>query len=350
MGWAISQNIEVVGGGVVAVFYGEGGLTANQLSNVLTFFILILIGICCVLNLYAFYKYSRMVLFPLSVVVWLLPGMWNLMSPENFSEWWFVPERFVTGGGISYMPVGTFHGAIYSVVFSLLFGWSFFSITQNTNFLRDKFKFLLDHLWYPIGIVFAMTFLVETNDAGRINSEYEEKYSEVMMVSHELENQIEYIIDYLKVKEDIDGALMRVFESTKFYLEYKLPGQRFFYELSSASEVFGDGVREFSKINLSICRGEQINKFCRVFPSQVGVVIGQKLQMGWEEIDAPRLIFAHKIIDYVRAVSKELALLNEKKRDIQKLDSYRWFSILLLAFVAGGKTAVASRGLFQRLG
>ncbi len=67
-----------------------------------------------------------------------------------------------------------------------------------------------------------------------------------------------------------------------------------------------------------------------------------------EELEKPRFIFAHVLIDYIHVVSKRIVTIGEKQRDVQRLDSIRWFSVLLLALIAGGKIATATRALTPR--
>jgi len=346
--WAILQNLEVVENGIVDIFVGGKGLSAYQYAGALAFFTLIFMGTLCILSLIAGWRYSKKFLLPVIFVSWFLPGVWAVFFPASFFRYWIIPERFVTGGGIGHMPVGTLEGGIYAVFLFLVAGWSVFSLIQDLKFLRQHFKSIIDHFWYPMGIVVAMMFLVENNQAQSVYEEFKSEKEKVSLVKEEMNNQIDLINNYLMDSQVNNGILMDVSRTSKSFVDWNLRGGGFFMESSGASDIFDYNLADFEAINRDVCIGEKAEVYCRKLPWTVSVPIAQEKVSSIDDLERPRLIFAHIMIDYVQAISRKISALNERKRQVQRLDSIRWFSLLLLAFIAGGKIASATRVLIPR--
>lgn len=346
--WGLAQNLEGLGlfkylntppmqvGD--AIFYpmnlnptmGVANL-AVVLTGVLTIVFLLNIRACFYLN-----KWFGCTGF----ILWLLPGLLSMLG--------YVPDIRGMGPDVFRFNEG-FPGSMESAAANLLIclvgGWSLILLLSSL-WKKNTFKNAYDHIWYTLGLIAALYFVV---DAGL--SSYKEDLADAddrmvrtLQLFHTAEKRLE-VLCTLPETARLSPALCALAPELKWgvlsYLDIKGNLRAKVEPPGWATTLASDPMlaRQIGALNNWACAQGQQPAQCQKVPIDTALSI--------QDVDAP---LAFPPPNYAKAIQQFHASMEKSDRrihDIERGHNLRYFGFLIVAILAGGKLANASRAMVK---
>lgn len=346
--WGLAQNLEGLGlfkylntspiqiGN--AIFYPMNlnpAVGVANLSVVLTGALLIVF----LLNIRACFYLNKWV-GGAGLIVWLLPGLLSMFGymPDIRG---MGPDVFRFGEGF---PGGT-ESAATNLLICLVGGWSVIMLLSSL-WKKNTFKNIYDHIWYTIGLIAALYFVV---DAGL--SSYKTDLADAdgrMVRTLQLFGTAEKHLDVLCAVPEAAGispALCALAPELKWsvlsYLDMngdlraKIEPPGWFAKLASDPRL----AREIRALNNWACTQGQQPAQCQKVPIDTALSI--------QDIDTPLAFPPSNYAEAIQQFHASMEKSDKRIRDIERGHNLRYFGFLIVAFLAGGKLANASRAMVK---
>ncbi|MDO8777829.1 MAG: hypothetical protein Q7K57_55745 [Burkholderiaceae bacterium] len=346
--WGLAQNLEGLGlfkylntppmqvGG--AIFYpmnlnptiGVANL-AVVLTGVLVVVFLLNIRSCFYLNKWV----GRT-----GLILWLLPGLLSMLGymPDIRG---MAPDVFRFGKGFP----GSMESAAANLLICLVGGWSLIMLLSSL-WKKNTFKNAYDHIWYTLGLIAALYFVV---DAGL--SSYKENLADAddrmvrtLQLFRTAEKRLE-VLCALPETAELSPALCALAPELKWdvlsYLDMKGNLRAKVKPPDWAATLASDPVvaRQIGALNNWACAQGQQPAQCQKVPIDTALSI--------QDVDTP---LAFPPPNYAEAIQKFHASMEKSDRrihDIERGHNLRYFGFLIVAILAGGKLANASRAMVK---
>lgn len=334
--WAILQNIEAVIGGLVALFsFDLPGIL--DYVNAISFLIFILLICAACLSIFAAFLYAGWRLLFFTAILWILPGILTLIEPEMWSHWQTAPEGFDKGGGIGHITLGEYKGGLFAVSFFLFGGWSFFSVFQHFFLIKPYFKNLLDHVWYPLGVVSAMIFLIQQDKAKEVDIDIADTMEKIQHAWNELDRQ-HRALENLLYQGVIEGREIKTLaRKLGAYLYTYHKTTPFLLPTPSVTDEVQISREAIQSINTQICNHETHQRQC----SRIPILLAARLRLDFDVY----LITPHELVEELHVLSTRIRELYDVQTITKSVANAQWLSLLFIAIFAGGKVATATKSL-----
>ncbi|WP_155122562.1 hypothetical protein [Burkholderia ubonensis] len=345
--WGIAQNFEGIG---VFKYFNEsvvqlGGrifwlLNLSPLVGVTIISIIVsfALSVILVLNVRACFSVGGRAGVA-SIFIWTMPGLFSMIGWRIDAKW-FAPDvfRFAVG-----FPGGVGSAAI-NLVISLIAGWSI-AILFGRRFDRNNLKNVYDHLWYPLGLVAVLYFVVDSG---------------LPFYKEDATDATQQEIAILKLYRDSVQSLERACAANEYVLANAANlchlkeeiGSQIAMEIDKKSEIraktdlpqwistLGEGKnpeleREIAFINDWACARGNLRNACGRIP--IEQAIDQK------DIDKSYVFLPPYYAGALLKIDASFKKVDEHIRSIEMGHNIRYFAFLGVGLLAGGKVANATR-------
>lgn len=314
----------------------------------------------------AFYTVGRIKGLLCLIIALCLPGVLNLLG--YFPNINYLPTRYVISGTGS---LGSETGMIPLLLISLITGWALVVLLYDNLNLSERFRQIYDHFWFPTALV-AAVFFVADNGASEDTAGLHELTTEIQQGSDYLLKQIRRYDDYcqanglsaLKSCQWSQYAQSRFTDIARgghgYFLQFAPDSAADYYAMPNRPISAEDVItirKEIAAYNDTICpvhyysqgawRAAPLSSRCDRTPSEYcaaqpdgppGVVdpnVNVNTVALSNECFIPRLAAAKA------PLARLSALVDQHKQS----KNYRWLYFIGIAFVVGGKVALASTKL-----
>jgi hypothetical protein len=345
--WGVAQNMEGVG---LFTYINSPSITVNSATHFLTVWsvdqgVAVLLGIFALLlpllfllNIRAcFYLSTRIGIVGLAL--WSAPGILALLGVTPGTHQ-FVPDVFRFGKGFS----GSVESAAACLLILLVLGWSLVMLA-GAYWPRDRFKNIYDHIWYPLGLVAALYFVIDSSlpfYRGDLDNSNERAVSVLNLYSDSTKNLELACVESAFVQSNAKNLCARVKN-----IGWEIKSTLEMGKVVRAKIQLTDWVKllteerqiglEIDVINAWACGEKSLWNQCKKIPFDT--------LLSSKELDQyyffPPNIYAQALLKYYASMEKS----NRKIEDIERGHNIRYFAFLLVAFLAGGKVANATRAL-----
>lgn len=346
--WGLAQNLE--GLGIFKYF----NTPPMQIGNT-TFYPLVLdakIGVASLAMLLTGYL---IILFFLNVrasfylnkwvgliclFIWFLPGLLSIFGYiPNFLA--MGPDMFLLNEGFP----GSMDSAAANLVICLVSGWSLILLISSL-WKKNTFKNIYDHIWYTLGLLSALFFVVDTGRSTyeRSLADTDERMVLTLQLFRSAEEHLESLCTLPKVLE-LSPSLCSIAPELKWgvqnYLDMKsnlrarIEPPSWVAKLAN-NPIFAHQIRALN--NWACTEGKQPTQ-CKPVP------IGAALSI--DDINTPIAFPTPNYAEVIQHFYISMAKSDQRIKDIERGHNFRYFVFLALAFLAGGKLANASRAMVK---
>ncbi|PXW37867.1 hypothetical protein DFO54_1284 [Erwinia sp. AG740] len=313
----------------------DSGSGSNGLSGLLA---LILITISF-LNIRAGFYLNKRVGW-ISLSLWILPGVLSLLGYiPNLQG--FGPDKFRFDANFT----GSTPSAAANLIICLVAGWSFIMLF-SAFWKKNTFKNAYDHVWYVLGLVTALYFVVdsglpsykeELSEAGEHTTLILQLYREgaqnleALCKSPELEIQAPDLCNMVP-------AMRWGFQDhldSKDILRARIDLPDWVASLASNISL----TAQISALNHWVCSPDRVGDNCQTIPIEV--------LLDGVDYKKPLIFLPQSYAKELQRLHKSMQKADERIQEIERGHNARYFVFLMLAFVAGGKLANASRSMVK---
>ncbi|EJT0908917.1 hypothetical protein [Vibrio parahaemolyticus] len=337
------QLYETVTRGSVQIFT-SGSLTYHVGMGMIILSLLIVISL--VVSVYTIYKKTGWSGICVYSLILSIPGLVTLYDPQWVVGKLMKRHHFEAGGSPYSDGVGDLHGLISLLVIVLFFGWSIFLHLQVI--LNDKkVKSLIDHIWYPSGLVLAAAFLLMQGDEAKKWGNQNELELDFAKRAETILNQNRIALNYLRSNEiepflnEYQAKLLEdyfVRSVSSFRMYGPVSGVTRF---SKSDDIFGASWSEtkllLDQINTHICSGSSVTLECHHWTLRDFELTNGKL----EPFDPP-VIIPYQYFDVLNGLSEKIEISLESFRDHAPSKAVRLLIFCVLAMFAGAKISTAT--------
>ncbi|AUA57654.1 hypothetical protein CVS48_17510 [Achromobacter spanius] len=232
-----------------------------------------------------------------------------------------------------------------NLLMCLIGGWSFILLI-GSRFGRNEFKNFYDHIWYTLGLMAALYFVVDSGLSSYQKDliEKDDRLVQTLELFRAGEKNLEMLCELPEVR-DISPALcalaskmdwnLRNYLDFKTVLRARIEPPDWISTLTHDPEV----ALEITALNTAACgRQERLTQCQKISP---------ELAVSMQDLDST---FVFPPPDYAKAISKIHASMSQTDDRIQQIHrghNMRYFIFLFVAILAGGKLANASRAMVK---
>lgn len=344
--WGIAQNLEGLGlfaplnsppTSVAGHAFFPLVLSANRGVAIILILMTFLLALVIMTSIRAGFYLSRKTGTTI-ILLWALPGLAALLGLEtNLHQ--YGPDIFRFNAGFT----GGVGPAIANLFLFLTAGWSILMLI-GTRWKRDVFKNLYDHIWYALGLLAAVYFVVDTS-----LTYYQKDLKDAQESTEELLHVYADSAKQLKSRclsdEAVKSQAPHLCEEAANLL-YEINTEITSYRQVRSSVPFGDWQQvleqpviasEIARLNAWACPQGSRETLCLKYPPSV---IG--------DIEAFTTGHAFPPNDYIDRLNKHRERIGRIEKQVANIEqgrNLRYFAFMLIAFLAGGKLANASRAL-----
>lgn len=274
------------------------------------------------------------------LILWLLPGLLSLFGYMPYIHG-LGPDVFRFNPGFP----GSMESVAANLFICLIGGWSFI-LLLSSFWQRNIFKNIYDHIWYTIGLIAALYFVV---DAGLPSykkdlASTDERMVRTIQLFQIAEERLEVLCalpETANLSPDLCALASELKWSSQSYLEMngslraKVDLPDWVTRLASDPAL----ARQISALNDWACVQGQQSAQCQKVPTDTALSI--------QDMDT-HLVFPPP--NYAIAIQQFHASMertDRRIRDIERGHNLRYFGFLIVAFLAGGKLANASRSMLK---
>ncbi len=274
------------------------------------------------------------------LILWFLPGLLSMFGymPDIHG---MGPDVFRFNGGFP----GSMEATAANLLIFLVSGWSLI-LLLSSFWKRNTFKNFYDHIWYTLGLIAALFFVV---DAGLPSykadlSDSDDRMVRTLQLFSTAEERLEILCALPKVVElspslcilapELKWSVVNYLD-LKGSLRAKIEPPNWTAKLAS-DPMLAHQIRELN--NWACTQGQQLTQ-CQKIPINTALSI--------EDMDTP---LAFPPPNYAEAIQHLYASMQKSAHrihDIERGHNLRYFVFLILAFLAGGKLANASRAMVK---
>ncbi|WP_410706577.1 hypothetical protein [Citrobacter braakii] len=346
--WGLAQNLEglgifqylnsqpiQIGDNVVYPLNLNPVIGVTSLSITLTGILIVVF----VLNVRACFYLNKWV-GGIGLLLWFLPGLLNLFGflPDIRS---MGPDIFRFGDGFP----GSMKSAAANLLICLVSGWSIILLISSF-WKKNTFKNFYDHIWYILGLIAALYFVV---DAGLPSykadlSEADDRMVRTLKLFRAGEERLEILCPLPEV-----AALSPSLCALTPELRWNIPR---YLDLNSTFRVKSESPNwtakltseptlaiEIEKLNIWTCTHPSHKSLCQTVPTDTAMSI--------KDIDKPIAFPPPSYALSIQALHASMQKADQRISEIERGHNTRYFVFLILAFMAGGKLANASRSMVK---
>lgn len=346
--WGLAQNLEglrlftylnatpiLVGDSIIYPLNLNPAVGVATLAVILTGVLVVLF----LLNIRACFYLNKWV-GGIGLVLWFVPGLLSVLD--------YMPDISGMGPDVFRFGVG-FPGSMESAAANLLIclvsGWSFI-LLLSSFWKKNTFKNVYDHIWYTLGLIAALYFVVDAalpsykDDLANADN----RMVRTLQLFRAAENRLEVLCALPEAKRlspDLCALGPKLRWGVISYLDMegyeraKVPLPDWVPMFASNPELG----RQIGLLNNWACVQGQQTAQCQKIPFDT-VVLSQ-------DIDTP---LAFPSPNYAQAIQKFHASMKKtymRIHEIERGHNLRYFGFLIVAFLAGGKLANASRAMVK---
>lgn len=348
-GWGLAQNLE--GLGLFKYFnspqiqVGEHALYVLNLNPAvgvaqIAFLLTCSLAFTFFLSLRAAFYLGKKIGW-ICLLLWITPGLLAIFGvPFDIAP--LGPDVFRLGRGF---PGGA-GPAGANLFLSFAFGWSAIMLI-GIFWPRDRFKNIYDHIWYPLGLVAALYFVIDSA-LPFYKADTENTDQAIARTIDLYSTSVNQLLPLCQRERLISNLAPRLCN-----LASKMPGRiKVDLELNHVNKTTlkdSDWIRllaqdpllikEIGSLNQQACTERAWRSACKTIPIDVA--------LRSEDIDKPYLFppeaYAQALMSYAESQDR----VANKIHEIEEDRNIRYFAFLLVAFLAGGKVANVSRALLK---
>lgn len=274
------------------------------------------------------------------LILWTLPGMLNMLG--YMPEFRFLgPDVFRFGIGFP----GTVESAAANLFICLVGGWSFILLLSSL-WKKNTFKNAYDHVWYTLGLIAALYFVV---DAGL--SSYKEDLAEVdgrmvrtLQLFDAAQNRLEVLCARPETEElspKLCALAPELRRGVSNYLDMKDVVRAKIEPPAWVAKLVSDPVLEhqIAALNNWACaQGQQLVQ-CKKIPFDTA--------LSTSDADTSLVFPPPRYAEAMQQFHASMEKSDRRIRDIERGHNLRYFGFLVVAILAGGKLANASRAMVK---
>jgi len=276
----------------------------------------------------------------LGLTFWVLPGFLGVLGlmPDVHG---MGPDVFRFGNGFP----GGVESAAANLFICLLGGWSLILLVSSF-WKKDAFKNAYDHVWYTLGLIAALYFVVDAglpsyrDDLAATNV----RMARTLQLFRTASNNLEVLCVSPKALR-LAPTLCSMAPELKWRVisdvEMEIKVRTKVESPTWAAKLAADPVlaSEIEALNNWACAQRQRPEQCQRTPIETA--------LSSRDLDTP-VVFPSPI--YAEAIQKFHTSMEKTERrihDIKQAHNIRYFGFLVVAFLAGGKLANASRAMVK---
>ncbi|ADD78103.1 Hypothetical Protein PANA_2936 [Pantoea ananatis LMG 20103] len=344
--WGLAQNLEGLklfhyindmpqqyGGDVITPWNISPLHGVKGLSDLLT---IILIPIF-LLNVRAAFYLNRIAGW-FSLSLWCLPGFLSLLGfvPDFHS---LGPDKFLYGTNFT----GSTPSAAANLIICLVAGWSAIMLI-SAFWKKTSFKNFYDHIWYVLGLVAALYFVVDSglpsykddlSEAGEKTTLILQRYRDNAQNLYSLckETEVQNLApDLCQLASSVRWSSQNQLDS-KDMLRARIDLPDWVDRLASYPPM----AVQIDALNKWACSPESVRGNCQTLPIE--------MVLGHEDFEVPMVFLPSPYAKELAGLHISMQTADEHIQEIERGHNGRYFVFLMLAFVAGGKLANASRSM-----
>ncbi|MEX2943087.1 hypothetical protein AB4K08_20400 [Serratia fonticola] len=346
--WGLAQNLE--GLGIFKYFNSQPMQVGDKIFYPMTFnptigVASLAIVLTCILivvfllNIRACFYLNKWAGFS-GLLLWFLPGLLSMFGymPDVLGRG---PEVFRFNEGFP----GSMESAAANLLIFLVGGWSLVMLLSSF-WEKNTFKNVYDHIWYTLGLIAALFFVV---DAGLPSyktdlSDADDRMVRTLQLFLTAGEHLEVLCVLPEVVE-MSPSLCILAPELKWsvfnHLDLKGNLRAKIEPPSWTDKLASDPIlaSQIARLNNWACtQGQQLAQ-CQVIPIDTALSI--------QDIDTP---LAFPPPTYAEAIQNLYASMEKSDHRIHEIEqghNLRYFVFLILAFLAGGKLANASRAMVK---
>jgi len=307
----------------------------NGLSGVLT---LMLIPIS-LLNIRAGFYLNKWAGW-FSLCLWVIPGGMSMLGyvPDLRN---FGPDKFQFGANFT----GSTTSAAANLIICLIAGWSVIMLF-GALWKKNTFKNAYDHIWYVLGLIAALYFVVDSGLPSYKEdlSESGDRTTSIMQFYRSGEQNLAALCkDPIVVNQAPDlcslAPAMKWAFQDNFILKDILRARIDLPDWVSSVASDPSLKKQIDAFNAMTCSPGQSRGNCQTVP----------IEMSLDEDDYknPVAFLPPPYAQALQRLHKSMQKADDHIQEIERGHNVRYFVFLLLAFVAGGKLANASRSMVK---
>lgn len=351
------QNFQAIG--IDSIWHGPYIELQSSLELYTGFYLILVIPPVLILSVGAGWLLSRKLAIAVTIA-WLLPGVSSLLGYQLMPV--AIPGEYRIGDGYLGLHIGT----IYNVAFAFVTGWSVITVLMHLMNARAQFTNVYDHIWYPIGLVAAVFFVLSNNISTTTErlQETEQKLHQSLSI---LKDQFLEAERYCRIgdvesvkhrpKEEFCRWVTAAYDNTRRLLDesavgrkYMNPDLGYFMKLGrrrSDTDSWNNLIEvETKHYNQAVCADPRSTVICTEVPMHLNA--DPRL---FDKAHPVSLLQKHALALQALAPTieynwKQSVRENEKFREHAKSPHQQWLFFLLVSFLAGGKVAGSTRGIF----
>lgn len=307
----------------------------NGLSGVLT---LILVPIS-LLNIRAGFYLNKWTGW-ISLCLWVIPGGMSLLGyvPDLHN---FGPDKFQFSANFT----GSTPSAAANLIICLIAGWSIIMLL-GALWKKNTFKNAYDHIWYVLGLIAALYFVVDSGLPSYKEdlSEAGERITSIMQLYRNGEQNLTTLCkDPIVVNQTPDlCSLIPAMEwgfQNNFVLKDILRARIDLPNWVSSVASNPSLKKQIDAFNTIACQPSQSRGKCQTVPIEIS--------LGMNDYKNPVAFLPPTYAQALQRLHKSMQKSDDHIQEIERGHNARYFVFLLLAFVAGGKLANASRSMVK---
>lgn len=277
----------------------------------------------------------------ISLCMWILPGVLSLMGylPDLHD---YGPDKFQFGASFT----GSTSSAAVNLAICLVAGWSVIMLF-STFWKISTFKNAYDHIWYVLGLIAALYFVVDSGLPSYKEdlSESGDRTTRILTLYHDGVQNLASLCANPEVSgraPDLCALVPDIRWGIQNRLEMKDMLRARIDEPDWVARVASDPLlqQQIDALNIWACSSDQIRGNCQTVPIE--------LSLNGTDFKTPVVFLRSGFAQELLNLHKSMQSADERIQEIDRGHNARYFVFLMLAFVAGGKLANASRSMREK--
>lgn len=307
----------------------------NGLSGVMTFMLIPIF----LLNIRAGFYLNKSTGY-LCLCLWMLPGGISLLGyfPDLYN---FGPDKFHFGANFT----GSTASAAANLIICMVAGWSAIMLF-GSFWKKNTFKNAYDHIWYLLGLIAALYFVVDSGLPSYKEelSDSNERTTQIMQFYRNSEQNLTLLCkDPILINQTPDlcslaSAMKWAFQDrllSKDILRARIDLPDWVSSIANEPSL----KKQIDIFNAIACSTGPVRGNCQTVPVE--------MSLSMDDYKKPLAFLPSSYAKQLQRLHKSMQRADSHIQEIERGHNARYFVFLLLAFVAGGKLANASRSMFK---
>ena len=344
--WGVAQNLEGLGLFVYlntvpihvgdVIFYPMDLNPASGVAN-LSIIVTVFLFIVFLTSIRGCFYLNKWFGF-VGVLLWLIPGFFSILGymPDIRG---MGPDMFRFGVGFP----GGMESAAANLFICLVGGWSFI-LLLSSRWKKNTFKNVYDHIWYTLGLIAGLYFVVDAGLPSYKESllDADERMVRTMQLFRSSEEHLKVLCplpEVLKLSPALCALAPELKWSVSSYLDMggalraKIAPPDWITTLASDPLL----ARQIEALNNWACDQGRQPAQCQTVPPDTTLLV--------QDVDIPLAFPTPNYAELVLKLHSSMEQTDSRINTIKQGHNLRYFGFLIVAVLAGGKLAGASRAL-----